>query len=416
MVTPEGIGMKKRITHAVVENAKPTGKRYEIWDTAVPGFGLRVGTSGVKTWMLLFRVKKERKQRRETIGRAGVMDLAEAHEKARAILAEANAGRAPVDITTRKAEAEREKAEAEAETFEAVARRFLARARRKDGTPLRAATLAGYERGLLLQSSGLHHLAMPEIKRRHIAETLGTIETQHGIVSAARARAALHRLFQWAMAQDERIEANPVSATEGYVFQAQARRWTDDELAALWRATAEKHDFNMMIRLALLTGCRKSEIGGARWSEIDLEAGVWLIPAARMKSRHEHAVALPRQAIAMLEALPRATERDLLFGRGAKGFNSGGHPIRRLHARLGSAVGDFTFHDLRDAVRSGLDHFGIAHDVKEAVLAHVPTKLVRTYSAGAPLEAKRRALQAWADRLDAIVGNAAATNVVALGR
>ena len=67
-------------------------------------------------------------------------------------------------------------------------------------------------------------------------------------------------------------------------------------------------------------------------------------------------------------------------------------------------------------MRSGLDHLGIAHDVKEAVLAHVPSKLVRTYSAGAPLEAKRRALQAWADKLDTIVGNAAPTNVVAMVR
>ena len=402
--------MRKRITAAVVENAKPNGDRYEIWDSAVPGFGLRVGTSGAKSWIVLFRVKGERKQRRETIGRAGVMDLAEAREKARAIIGEAQAGKAPVDVRARKAEAERE-------TFEAVARRFLSLARRKkDGLPLRVATRASYERGLLLQSTGLHHLAMAEIKRRHIAATLGTIEAQHGVVSAARARAALHRLFEWAIAQDERIETNPVSATEGYAFEPEVRRWTDEELAALWRATTEPHDFNRMIRLALLTGCRKSEIGGARWSEIDIEAGVWLIPAARMKSRHEHAIALPRQAVAMLEALPRSAGRDLLFGRGAKGFNSGGHPLDRLRARLGSAVGDFTFHDLRDAVRSGLDHLGIAEDVKEAVLAHVPTKLVRTYSAGAPLEAKRRALQAWADRLDVITGEGEPGNVVAMVR
>jgi integrase len=133
-----------------------------------------------------------------------------------------------------------------------------------------------------------------------------------------------------------------------------------------------------------------------------------------MKARQEHVVGLPRQAVTLLQALPRSPGRDFLFGRGRQGFNSGGWPLKRLQDRLGDAVGPFTFHDLRDAVRSGLDHLGIAHDVKEAVLAHVPTKLVRTYSAGAPLEAKRRALQAWADRLDVIVGNVAPSNVVAL--
>ena len=101
------------------------------------------------------------------------------------------------------------------------------------------------------------------------------------------------------MANDDEI-VNPFTGTESYETVKRSRVLKDGEqLAELWAATEEPRDFNLIVRLCLWTGCRRSEAGGLRWSEV--VDGVWLIPGTRTKNHRPLALPLPRQALAALE-------------------------------------------------------------------------------------------------------------------
>ena len=73
------------------------------------------------------------------------------------------------------------------------------------------------------------------------------------------------------------------------------------------------YPFGPLYKLLLLTGARKSEVAGARWSEIDLKKKIWTVPPERFKSNASHLVPLSDAAIAIIEALPRFTKGDHLF-------------------------------------------------------------------------------------------------------
>lgn len=93
-----------------------------------------------------------------------------------------------------------------------------------------------------------------------------------------------------------------------------------DELPALLRAIRSyPHATDVRLGLQLLTmlACRPSELREARWQEFDLDAGLWLIPAERMKRRREHLIPLPSQAIALLRELHNITGNYQLFSPAA---------------------------------------------------------------------------------------------------
>ena len=130
-----------------------------------------------------------------------------------------------------------------------------------------------------------------------------------------RARAALWALFAWAIDQGL-AEANPVVGTsQPAALRPRERVLSDAELIAVWKACGED-DFGRMTRLLVLTACRRQEVGGMRWSELDPERGVWAIPGERTKNGRTHTLPLPPLAWEIIEATPHRAGIDLLFGRG----------------------------------------------------------------------------------------------------
>ena len=165
------------------------------------------------------------------------------------------------------------------------------------------------------------------------------------------------------------------------------------------------------LELAILTACRSGEVRGARWDEIDLDAGIWCIPGSRMKAGREHRVPLSEAAIALLEAIPRAPKQELVFlGRNGGVLSDATllSTLKRMHASSieeGSAgyldprlKRMATPHGFRSAFRDWASE-GTAYprDVSEMALAHaVADKTEAAYRRGDLLE-KRRALMAdWA--------------------
>jgi integrase len=175
------------------------------------------------------------------------------------------------------------------------------------------------------------------------------------------------------------VKANPTIGTDNPVYgQAPRDRvLTDGEIRSIWRNCTDD-DFGRIVRLLLLTACRRDEIGGLRWTEIDLTTGKLLLPKERTKSKRPHEFVLPPTAIAIIETVRRRNSRDTLFGGGASGFNAWSYNTMALGARIAAADGNtlapWTLHDLRRTVRTRLGKLGVLPHIAELVLNHAGHK------------------------------------------
>jgi integrase len=209
----------------------------------------------------------------------------------------------------------------------------------------------------------------------------------------------------------ESQKADPTSALRGAmtapIVQHRAAIVEPLPFGALLRAI-DGYDGTPEVRSALqllaLTFTRPGELRLATWKEFDLDAGVWTIPATRMKMRRPHRVPLAPQAISVLEELRTLTGQfELLF----PGVRSPSRPLSEntLNAalrRLGYAKDDMSSHGFRAAASSLLNECGKWNaDAIEAQLAHVEANAVRKAYARAEYWAERVEMMAyWAGRLD----------------
>jgi integrase len=122
----------------------------------------------------------------------------------------------------------------------------------------------------------------------------------------------------------------------------------------------------------MLTGARPSEVGGMCWSELNLDAGTWDLPAARSKNHRAHCLRLPVPALAILRQVQvKSRGRDQLFGaRASVGFSGWDNAKIALDRRLGDQVGPWQLRDIRRSVATGMADLGIAPHIIEAVLNH----------------------------------------------
>src|SRR5262249_52692142 len=144
----------------------------------------------------------------------------------------------------------------------------------------------------------LHNLRLSQIDRRRVAALLGEIETASGASSRNHARSAFSAFFNWCITEGL-IDANPVAGTaKADAGGSRERVLAQEELRKLWRALDDSA-FSNIVRLLLLTGQRRNEIGKLQWSEV---VGKQIVLAAqRVKNSREHCVPLSSQALAMLE-------------------------------------------------------------------------------------------------------------------
>jgi len=160
----------------------------------------------------------------------------------------------------------------------------------------------------------------------------------------------------------------------------------------------------LALQLLALTFVRTNELIGAEWSEFDTEAGLWIVPAARMKMKTEHVVPLSRQALAILENLRELAgiSRFVFPGRNRDKPISNNTMLFALY-RLGYK-GKMTGHGFRAVASTILNETGFRHDVIERQLAHCERDEVRgAYNRAEYLQERQRMMQQWADYLDAVM-------------
>jgi integrase len=217
----------------------------------------------------------------------------------------------------------------------------------------------------------LHRMQIDQMTRRDVAARLTKIATEVSPITAHRARAALNALFTWAM-QEGLAETNPVVGTRNPPTSVPGDRVLNDvELAAVWTACSGNGQFGKIVRLLILTGCRRAEIGGLRWTEIKPDGSLQL-PPERTKNGRGHVLPLPQMALDIIKTVPQIVGRDLLFGvRGARGFRDWERKAADLDQRLGDSVKEWHLHDIRRSVATRMCDLGIAPHVVEQILNHV---------------------------------------------
>jgi integrase len=256
-----------------------------------------------------------------------------------------------------------------------------------------------------------------DIADSDIIAILDRISTRAPIM-ANRVHAILHRLFDWARSK-KLLTVNPcVGIERPSPEQSRDRVLTDIELTKVWKAADKAgHPYGQIIKLLILTGQRRQEIAGLHWSEIDLDARVFHLPAERTKNARAHDVPLSAQALAVIAGLPRLVDIDLAFTSRRRPVNGFSKAKQRLDEACG--VTDWTIHDLRRTVASGLQRLGVRLEVTEAVLNHrggSTAGIVGVYQRHDYRDEKAAALQRWADHVDAVVGGKKGEVVTLRGR
>jgi integrase len=377
----------------------PPGKSdHLVWDPSLPGFGIRA-RGNAKRWVIQYRING--RQRREAIGDVRKVELSDARRIAKQRFASVELGVDPA--------AERAKARAEAAALELtlgkVAEQYLA----AKADVLRPNTLKASRRYFNVHWKPLRDHPIDgasKISRADIAAHLQRLSKERGRIAAARARATLSALFAWAM-QQGLCEANVVTGTHDPEEGAKSRERTldDRELRLIWNACDRGDDFSCIVRLLLLLGCRREEIGGLRWSEIDLETGLLCISGERTKNHRELRLPLPSLAIAILRSVRRRDGRDFVFGK-RHGFNGWSAAKRELDARIAKAAGKplapWRLHDARRTMRSGLGKLGVMPHVAEIAIGHSRKGIEAVYDRHRYEREVGAALALWADHVLAI--------------
>jgi integrase len=367
-----------------------------FFDEDLPGFGyrLRAGTGDkiLKSWIVQYR--RAGASRRLLLGSAAVLGAEQARQAAKKILAKVALGEDPQAARADRRGKDRL-------TMRGVVDEYLA-ARKADVRPRTFVGLRRYLAGPYFKP--LHAMAVDTVTRRDIAARLVTITREHGSTVAARARAALATFFTWALTMGI-VESNPIIGTlkpkEG---KPRERVLSDTELAAVWRACGDD-DYGRIIRLIILLGCRRQEIGALRWSELDLDNARWVLPAGRSKNGRAHELPLTPMAIDIIKRVPRRLTRDQLFGaRSGNGFSAWDKCKQEIDARSG--VSGWTHHDVRRTAATKMADIGIAPHVIEQILGHTSGHkrgVAGIYNRSSYEREVRGALALWADHVHGIV-------------
>jgi integrase len=400
-----------RLTDTVAQTgALPTGKSdFILWDDRLTGFGLRIRklAKGVrKLWIIQYR-DALRESRRYILGTVNELSAGQARDIAADKLAGIRLGTYPhSEREKRRQEAEQER-DRDAETFEAVGKLYLA-SREK---ALRKRSFLEVKRHIEKLWEPFASTPIHEINRRVVAIRIAEISNCNGPVAANRARATLSAMFGWAM-REGIVEQNPVFATnKATEEESRDRVLTPSELAAIWPACRDD-DYGRIVRLLMLTGQRREEVGSMLWSELDLERGLWTMAGARTKNGKRHVVPLVPAVIAILEAVPRRARlegaADHVFGGGAGGFSGWSKAKARLDRRISEAQGkpitDWRLHDLRRTMKTAMsDGLDVKAEISEAILNHAKQGMEEVYNRAEYISQKQTALALWADRVRTVM-------------
>ena len=382
-------------------------KRYDVPDQGgVPGLAIRIAPNGRKSWNFRYRTQLG-KQRRVTLGiyggKAG-LGLKDAREMARSILVDVARGGDPAK---EKQEARKAEQERELRTLNDLWEAYWVRKGQ-------------------LKKSGPGEIVL---WNRHIRNTVGKLDiedlTKSKIIRYVHSKGdgvdgkktnanhifkLIRQTLNYAVSLDY-IPMNPMMGLRlPYPIVHRERFMTDEEIGIFWTGidsvTNLSPPVKIALKLALVTGQRRSEIAYISKSELDLKNKVWSLPKERTKNSRPHDVPLSDLAISLLqEAIPHSGYSEYVFR--SPRFKEQPIDTKVLTRAWGRArkqleLDDVVLHDFRRTCATGLQKLGVRLEVTEAVLNHKSgsvSGIVAIYQRHDWKEEKREALDMWAERI-----------------
>jgi integrase len=381
-----------RATVATLELA--AGKTETLWwDDTLTGFALRIRLDAAekvqRSYVVQYRFNGQ--GRKIKLGDVNKLPVDAARKKAEKLFAQILLGTDPA------AEKEWARIEAQKLTYAQAVESYL---KMKAGE-LRPSSLKLAQLYLTGAAYFAFKKPLDKVTRADVAVCLDRINNASGAATAGRARAHLSSLFTWCLQRGYCAE-NPVIQTQTFEGASRDRTLTNDELRAVWNACDMNTDFGKIVRLLVLTGCRRQEIGSLKWSEVDLKAGTITIPGERTKNGRPHVLTLAPAALEIIDSIPRMVDRDYLFGVRGAGFVAWGHARKAFEV---DAEG-WTLHDIRRTVATQMAEIGIEPHYVEAVLNHASGHkdgVAGTYNRAKYAQQIKTALAMWADHVRAVV-------------
>jgi integrase len=437
--------MTKRLSPKGIENAAAGPIRKEVPDGLLVGFYLVVQPSGAKSFAVRYRHAGQ--PRKLTLGQYPKLDLAKARELGSKALRAAAEGRDPAsEKQSAKTEAEKAKADRDRgkrDLFENVAAEFIRRyaiKNNRETTWRETARILGAslptdalkpqkwktKRTAITVMSAWRGRKIADISKRDVNALLNRVADTAPIM-ANRMLAAISKLFNWCVSQGI-VETSPcVLVARPSPERTRDRVLSNHEIKLIWNAAErEGPPYGALIKLLLLTGQRLSEVGGMRWSELDLENKLWTLPPARVKNNERHLVPLADTVMEIIDALPRIkTSEGFVFTTTRNAAVSGFSRCKdRLDAAVASALPEgetapehWTFHDLRRTAATGMARLGVSLQVVEKILNHSSgsfSGVAGIYNRHGYESERRAALNVWAEHVNAIVTGDHQANVVSL--
>lgn len=386
------------LSNAAVKAAKALQKPYKLADAQ--GLYLHVMPTGARYWRVKYRFAG--KEKLLALGVYPEVTLADARGLRDAARAQLRAG---VDPAGQRKADRRATRERHGNSFQAVAREWVEQRAGLWKASHSARVLGSLEANIF---PDLGDRPVSEITARELLQSLRSIEKRDALDVASRVAQRCSSVFRYAI-QTDRALSNPAAELRGALktrkvtHRAALARSELPGFFAKLKAYDGRPETRIAVRLLMLTFVRPGELRGAEWTEFDLDAAEWRIPASRMKMGEEHVVPLSTHAVEQLRELRTITGWGPLC---LPGISDPRKPISAntvLFAlyRMGYHK-RATGHGFRALASTCLNEMGWRPDVIERQLAHAERNKVRAaYNRATFMAERREMMQGWGDFLHA---------------
>ena len=386
------------LTNTEVKQAKPRSKEYNLADGN--GLQLRVKPNGNKLWLFNYYRPFSRKRANLSMGVYPAVSLAEAREKAkgyRELLAQ------DIDPKLEKEREKQEKAKLAANTLEVVSRQWF---------DLKSKKVTGNYADDIIRSLENHvfpklgNYPLSEITAPKVITVLKPLSNAGKLEMIKRIASRLNQIMTYAT-NTGLIHNNPLAGVR-HAFEnptvTNNPTLRPDELPELMEALSEasiRKITRYLIQWQLHTMTRPGEAAGARWDEIDEEAGVWAIPPERMKKRREHVIPLTDEVMALLEKIrPISGKSQYLFPGDVDPKKPANSSTANVALKRMGFKGRLTAHGMRSIASTTLNEQGFDSELVEVSLAHIDKNTTRAaYNKADYLERRRVMMDWWSERV-----------------
>jgi integrase len=396
-----------KMTDRWLRNLKaPDTGRIEYHDDTLPGLTLRVGSGGVKSWCVYYRLPGDHTytKRRVTLeGRWPSLGLADARKQAREVLV--RAGKSECAATEKREERQ-------APTFSMLAEEYMERHAKHKRSAAEDRRILAKD---LLPAWG--HRKAHDITRRDIVTLIDGIRDRGAQIMANRTLALAQKVFNFSIERGI-LGASPCVQIKFSSETPRSRVLSDAEIVAFWERLESARmapGTALALRLVLVTAQRPGEVAGMRESEI--EGDWWTLPASRAKNRRDHKVPLTQIALDLLgEARRLAKGSEWLFPSPTAKHGASiddramARAVKRNLTHFG--IEPFVPHDLRRTARTRFAELGVNDVIAERVLGHTLQGIARVYNHHDYGAEKRQALEAWEQKLRSLTAGDTGTVVL----